>query len=116
MSELASTLYTNSMGSSAKDRRAAAMRLDGVAQLRVCLIRSSVIIGLPTTATGDDHVERLSGEVRVREAVCRIWVGGIVTVIIMWRGGYCEGGAVPGGRDSRSGHEAKEMALWFCYG
>ena len=52
------------------------------------------------------------GERRVRDAVCKMCVCGIETVIIMRRGGYGDGGAEAGRGISGKGAFGRSMVLW----
>lgn len=80
------------MGSVGSLRLAAETRLEDEAQRRVCEMRRVAMRGWPTIAMGDWKV--VDGEFRVREAVWRMCVCGIDTVITMRRGGFGDGGAV----------------------
>ena len=90
---------------------AAAVRLDAEPHRRVCLMQSSVRSGCPATAIVVEPVDVRSGDVSESEAVCRICVCGMETVMIIRRGGYGEGGAVPGIGDLRSGDDGRKMDL-----
>lgn len=79
------------MGSVGSVRLAAETRLEGEAQRRLCEMRRVVMRGWPTVATGECNT--VGGDSRDREAVCRIWVCGMDTVITMRRGGFGDGGA-----------------------
>lgn len=80
-----------SMASSGEERFAAERREEGVVQWRVWVMRRVAGRGWPSVAM---LVEGLlvDGEmgVRVREAVCRMWVWGMETVMVMRRGGWGE--------------------------
>ena len=85
------------MGSVGVERLAAETRLEGVAQRRVCQMRSFIMIGWPTVAMGKD-----AEVVDESAAVWRMWVCGTATVIIMRRGGYGDRGAVAFGMVSEA--------------
>lgn len=77
------------MGSEGDEMLAADVRLEVWPQRRVCEMRRVVMSGWPTVAMRVGVV----GLWMVRLAVCRMWVWGIETVIIMRRGGRGDGGA-----------------------
>ena len=83
-----------SMGSSAEERFAACVREVGVLQWRVWALRRVAGRGWPRVAivVGLLGLELELG-VRVREAVCRMWVWGMETVMVMRRGGWGGSGA-----------------------
>ena len=76
------------MVSDGDDILAADTRFEGVAQRRVCEIRSVILRGRPIVATlVAEHVGDKS------DAVWRMCVWGTETVMTMRRGGYGDGGA-----------------------
>lgn len=87
-----------SMGSSAEERFAACVREVGVLQWRVWVMWRVAGKGWPSVAMGLELGEGEGllglelGE-RVREAVCRMWVWGMETVMVMRRGGLGDSGA-----------------------
>lgn len=51
-------------------------------------MRNVVWRGWPTVA-----IVAVEGEMGASDAMCRMWVWGMETVMIMWRGGYGDEGA-----------------------
>tara|TARA_R110002003_G_scaffold141_30_gene13111 strand:- start:24012 stop:24269 length:258 start_codon:yes stop_codon:yes gene_type:complete len=82
VSGLASRVYVKSMGSSGEDRFAAETREVGEAQWRVWEMRRVVGRGWPAVAMMGCGRDR-----GVREAVCRMCVWGMETVMMIERGG-----------------------------
>lgn len=66
---------------------ASSVRLEGEPQRRVCRMLSSATSGWPATAIVVECEDACSGDLSVREAVWRMCVCGMDTVMIMRRGG-----------------------------
>ena len=92
---------------------ARSMRLEGEPHRRVCRILSSAKRGCPATAMAVEWGGATCGDSSVREAVCRMWVCGMDTVMVMRRGGCGDRGAAPENGDSSSGSFGSRMVLCF---
>ena len=90
---------------------AAERRLEGDAQRRVCEMRRVVMIGWPAVAMVE--WEDVVGEGRDKEAVWRMCVWGMDTVMIMRRGGFGDGGASVGCVVSEKESLVRIMVLCF---